>query len=283
MSADVLPRHAVDRSRVLLLLAAGGVGVLAGYSPRAAVAGAAVAAVSALAFAYAERLPRMFLTALGGLLVVYLVLGKGGAYLNVGGVFIGEGVLAFGIVTVLASGALPLAVRNGLGWWVIAFGVCGALQTIPYLAIYGQNALRDAVVWGYGAFALLTAACLTRTGWLARTVAAYGRVLAWFPFWVPPLWAIFTYGGAVAPKVPGTGGDIPLIFFKSGDPAFHLTGIAAFVMLGLHERSGAAPSPASRHRERWRRAVSCGGRPGWWPSPSQPRPVGPRSWRCSSR
>ncbi|GJG87399.1 hypothetical protein tb265_25800 [Gemmatimonadetes bacterium T265] len=217
------------------LLAAGVLGAVGGIAPVWALAAAVVAFAVAVSAAYSERLPRAFLAALAALLLVYLVLGKGGAYLNVGGVFVGELVLAFGLLAAVASGVAPLAFRTPLAWLVVAFGICGALQTIPYVPVYGRDALRDAVVWGYGLFALLAAACLIRTGWVPRTVAEYGRYLAWFPFWVPPLWAIFTYGGAAAPKVPGTGGEVPLIFFKSGDPAFHLTGIAAFVMLGLHE------------------------------------------------
>lgn len=232
-------RRGRDSVIVAVLLAAGVLGGVAGVAPLWALVAAAAALAVGVAIAYAEQLPRTFLVGLGALLLVYVVLGKGGAYLNVGGVFIGELVLALGLLSAVASGVVPLAFRTPLSWLVVAFGVCGALQTIPYVPVYGRDALRDAVVWGYGIFALLAAACLTRTGWVPRTVAQYGRYLTWFPFWVPLLWAIFTYGGAAAPKVPGTGGEIPLIFFKSGDAAFHLTGIAAFVMLGLHERGTA--------------------------------------------
>lgn len=229
-------RLGIDWGILAILAAAAGLGAVASTAPIWAMATVAITVAVAIGVAYADRLAQAFLTALGALLIVYLVLGKGGAYLNVGGVFIGEMVLGLGLLAAVAGGVVPLAFRTTFGWLVLAFAVCGALQTMPYVGLYGRDALRDAVVWGYGIFALLAAACLTRTGWVPRTVQAYGRFVAWFPFWVPPLWAIFTYGGDAAPKVPGTGGEIPLIFFKSGDPAFHLTGIAAFVMLGLAER-----------------------------------------------
>src|SRR5689334_18023514 len=136
--------------------------------------------------AFASRLPGWFLQLLWALLVVYAVLGKGGAYLNVGGVFVGELVLAFGLVALLLGGAVrDLPFDSALAWGIVAFGAWGAMQTVPYIATYGMDALRDAVVWGYGVYALLVAALLARTGWTARVIERYGAWLLWYPLWVP--------------------------------------------------------------------------------------------------
>ncbi len=232
------------------LVTAAGVGLLAAFSPSGSVVAGGVLGALVLGAAYAERLPRAFLLALGALLLVYAAFGKGGAYLNVGGLFIGELVLGFGLLTALLGGVLPLAFRSPIAWCIAAFAALGALRTIPYVPAYGRDALRDGVVWGYGIFALLTAACLAHTGLVEAVVARYGRVLRWYPLWVPLLWAIFTHGGDRAPTVPGSGGTVPLLFFKSGDAAFHLTGIAAFVLLGLHE-SPSAGRTGPRHLGGW--------------------------------
>ena len=186
-----------------------------------------------LSTVFAPRLPGSFLKMLWALLIVYALLGRGGAYLNVGGIFVGEFVLAFGVIALLVSSstaAIPL--RSRLVWGIVAFGLWGATQTVPYIGRYGIDALRDAVTWGYAVFALLVVGTLRRTGWTGRVVQRYGAWLLWYPLWVPIAWALTQYGGSWLPFTPGT--DISLIAFKAGDASQHLVGVAAFVLLGLH-------------------------------------------------
>jgi hypothetical protein len=199
----------------------------------------------------ATRLPNWFLKALWALLLVYAILGKGGAYLNVGGIFVGELVLAFGIIAVLFGGAAAaLPYESRLAWGVVAFGLWGAVRTIPYIGTYGSDALRDAVVWAYGAFALLVAGTLLRTGRTHRVVETYGRWMLWYPVWVPVAWALSRVTWSGMPTAPGT--DVPLVFFKAGDPTLHLVAVATFVLLGFR-----------RPTERDRRWFTPGGWV-WW-------------------
>jgi hypothetical protein len=192
---------------------------------------------------FATRLPGWFLKVLWALLIVYAVFGKGGAYLNVGGIFVGELVLAFGIVALLLGGAFrTLPFDSLLAWGIVAFGVWSACQTIPYLGSYGMDALRDAVTWGYAAYALLVAGLLARTGWTARVMERYGAWLLWYPAWVPISWALSRFAWDRLPAAPGS--DVPLVYFKAGDPTLHLVGVAAFVLLGLHR-------PTERGRRWW--------------------------------
>jgi hypothetical protein len=191
---------------------------------------------------FAARLPRWFLRALSALLIVYAVFGKGGAYVNVGGIFIGELVLAFGVIALLFGGAVRyLPFDSPLAWGIVAFSVWGACQTIPYVRSYGMDALRDAVTWGYASYALLVAALLARTRWTARVVDRYAAWLLWYPAWVPISWALSRFAWDRLPAAPGS--DIPLVYFKAGDPTLHLVGVAAFVLLGLHQ--------PSEHARRW--------------------------------
>jgi hypothetical protein len=228
-------------------------------------AGALVGAVwlAALGATYAAKLPRVFLGALWGVLLCYAVLGKGGAYINVGGIFVGEMVLGVGLLMALFSGVLRYAFRSPYAWIILAFGAWGAARTIPYVSTYRMDALRDAVAWGYSAFAVLVAGVLLRTGALPRVAERYGRTLVWIPFWTPVAWAIFTYGASVMPWVPGTA--IPVLHWKAGDYALHLTGAAAFVLLGLHRGPDAPPAPASPA-------------PPALPPARRPSPLAPGAW-----
>jgi len=224
----------------------------AGVALNPLVAGV-VSVICALALCalFAPRLPGAFLAGLWCLLLVYAVLGKGGAYLSVAGVYVGELILAFGLLAAAFGGISSSVLRSPLAWGVIAFGVCGALQTIPYLPTYGVNALRDAVVWGYGVFALLVAGFLVRTGTLRQAPERYAKWFVWwYPYTVTAAWAISRYAESSLPWAPGS--EVPILYFKSGDAVFHLAGVAAFVLLDLHHRPG-------RRQARW----ATGGW-AWW-------------------
>lgn len=214
-------------------------GALVAVNAPVAVAAAVVACALCIGSVFARRLPYWFLGALWALLLVYAVLGKGGANIGVGGIYVGELVLAVGLLAATVGGAWrTLPYRSPLAWGLVAFGVWGALRTAPYVGAYGIDALRDAVVWGYGVYAILVAGALSRTGWTRRVVERYGAWLLWFPVWIPVMWALVRYVREALPTAPGS--DVPLVVFKAGDAAFHLMGVAAFVLLGLHRDAGGA-------------------------------------------
>lgn len=210
------------------------VGALTAWSPWVALGAAAGLAAVALGVVFARVLPKLFLTALGIILVGYAFFGKSFAYLGVAPVYVGELVLLLGLLALLVSGGLRTALRSWLVWLLIIFGGWGAARTVPYVSTYHLDALRDAVVWGYGLFAVCVAAFLARTGWLPKIPEWYRRLLPWFVMWVPAGWLISHFFGDRLPTVPGTT-DISLLEFKSGDAAVHLAGVAAFVILGLHQ------------------------------------------------
>ena len=183
----------------------------------------------------ASRLQKYWLIGLGLLLAGYAFFDKGFAYLGVAPLFVGEVTLALGLLAAAVGGGMRQALRSPLSWLLIAFALLGAVRTIPYLGTYGLDALRDAVVWGYGAFALLVCAFLLRSGWLSSVPERYGRLLPWFLGWLPVAILIMSLAGDLIPRWPGT--DVPLLYLKSGDTAVHLAGGASFLLLGLYERS----------------------------------------------
>jgi len=200
--------------------------------PVLAVAGALVVFVLSFAARFRTRLPQLFLRLLGTCLLGYAFLGKGFAYLGAPPLYVGEMALGFGLLALLWSGGLARVFRSPLVWLLVAFMALGAAATLPYVGRYGLDALRDAVVWGYGLFALLVGAFLLKTGWLQKALGAYGRVLPWFLAWTPAAVVIYRLAPGAIPKLPGSA--VPLLNPKGGDIAVHLAGALAFMVLGLH-------------------------------------------------
>jgi hypothetical protein len=214
------------------------VGALAASRPQlAGIVSAALAAVI-IAVAAAERMPRVFVSCLGTLLVGYAFMGRSFAYLGAPPLFVGEIVLAVGVLTILVGPGLGTALRSPLIWLWLALALWGAARTLPYVNEYGIDALRDAVLWGYGMFALLVAAFLERSGLLPRVCEWYARWLPWFTWWAPFSWAVTTLGAGRAPVLPGT--SIPIVEFNPSCMAVHHAGIATFLLLDLHR--GATPA-----------------------------------------
>lgn len=173
-----------------------------------------------------------FLLSLGTLLLGYMFLGRGFAHLGLPPIYVGEVVLGLGVVAT----AIAL-IRTGLQrgpnvvvWLLIAFMVLGAIRTVPYLGSYGVDALRDAVLWGYGAFALMLYVLLDR-GVILTALRGYGWVVPVFAVWLPISWTVAgLMSAAIDPSRPGE--VIPIVYFKSGDMAVHMVGVIAFVALG---------------------------------------------------
>lgn len=192
---------------------------------------------------------RLFLAALAFLLVGYMFLGRGFAHLGVPPLYVGEIVLALGLaaaaVTLLrARPALDLGLVH---WLLLGFMAWGLVRTVPYLAEYGIDALRDAVLWSYALFALIVYVLVDRAV-LVRGFRWYGFVIPVFAIWLPIAWTIFgILYRQIDPTRPGE--VIPLVYFKSGDMAVHIVGAIAFLVVTAYA------SPTGR-RFLWRAALA---------------------------
>ncbi len=197
-----------------------------------ATAGAFVMAFSLLPFRCSGKLLSWLLAFL---LAGYAFFGRTFAYLGFRAVYVGEVVLTIALCVSLVHGTLWRPLRCPASLLLLLFSGWCAVRTAPYVAVYGTDALRDAVIWGYAAFALVTAGLLLERGSVLAVTAPYGRMGVLFLFW------LFFVGvlralGSIQPGLP-SGIFSAVAQLKAGDVAVHLAGTASFVILGLHQRS----------------------------------------------
>lgn len=165
-------------------------------------------------------------------LLGYALFGKGWAYLGVPPLFIGEIALLSGAAAVVLAGRFDGVLQSRTFALLALLAVWGTLRTIPYLGQYGADALRDAVIWGYGAFALVIYCYLVAQPARLLILIAYYRRFCWiFLPLVPLVWALSRYLGDRMPTFPWN--DIQVIDFKGGDVLVHLAGILAFWCAGF--------------------------------------------------
>jgi hypothetical protein len=221
--------HAAAFRWAIVFAAAAGAGAIAAVSPSIAVALVTGSALAVLFLAFVRRPTRIFLGVLAVLLTGYAFLGKGLAHVGFPPLYIGELLLPLAVVALIASGRrIRVGFVEGL---ILAFIAFGFVRMLPGFSIYGLDSLRDSVVWGYAVYALAVAWAVgaadfgTLTRWYARLIPVF---LAWIPL-AAVLWYRF---GESLPHGPGS--DLPILFFKSGDYAVHLGGIAAFMLVGLY-------------------------------------------------
>ncbi|MEM7786254.1 MAG: O-antigen ligase family protein [Bacteroidota bacterium] len=184
-----------------------------------------------------RRLGDRWLAVLGVVLVGYALFGRGFAYLGVPPLFIGEIVLATGLVVVLTAirlprllPTIPMKLLAVLMLWVV-------LRTVPYLGSCGLDAVRDAMLAGYAVFAILVAALLLdRPERLVEAFRRY-RVLAvgvlavgWW------LYIVYRIRPDLFPAWPWADG-VAVVANKPGDLLVHLAGITAFFVLGMRRAS----------------------------------------------
>jgi hypothetical protein len=217
-----------------ILILCGGMAASVVWNPLPAIAGAAFLLAVLLAWCAPLAVERLFLWLLGALLVGYALLGRTFAGLGVPPVYVGEVVLGVGLLSVVAAGRRFQLVRTPSVYLLIAFMCWGTARTIPYLGTYGMDALRDAVIWGYGAFALLLAPLLIRRDLVERIPPLYARALPWIVVG-GPAWVVVSQWTDLQ-GIPGTAMGGP----KAGDAAVHLGGAAGFILAGLWARRDSA-------------------------------------------
>jgi len=183
---------------------------------------------------------RGFWVALATLLAGYMLLGRGFAHIAVGPVYVGDIVLALGLVSATlvllgtdrAAAFARLRHPHPVVVLLVAFMVLGAARTVPYISTYGINAFRDAVLWGYGAFALIIYLIADRAT-LALGLRAYASIVPVFALWLPV--SYWVWSSFLAPNMSTSYplADIPLVFYKQQDMAVHAVAALAFTVIAL--------------------------------------------------
>ena len=170
------------------------------------------------------------------LLLGYAVLGKLFAYIGFGDLYIGEIVLAIGIGAFLFSPHRWLHLKNRHVVPLLVLMMWGLIRTVPYLSDYGADALRDAVIWGYGSYALLIAALIASNPvTVSRLLDGYAWFVRIFLLLSPVVWFLSMVFGVITLVLHGH--TVPIL--KGGDLMVHLAGVIAFLYLKIRRVSAA--------------------------------------------
>lgn len=175
-----------------------------------------------------------YLILLSGVLLGYAMIGKGFAYLGLPPLFIGEIALFAGLVVVLRSGCLiaalatlPSVVLAATMTWVL-------LRTLPFVGVYGFDALRDSVTIMYGGFAFVIIALLLEDGRrVNRMLRYYGAFLDIYIPAIPLVFAFSHYMADYIPRWPGY--NVPVLLVQPTEVAVHLAGAAVFALVGFRK------------------------------------------------
>jgi hypothetical protein len=159
------------------------------------------------------------------ILFSYAVFGKGFAY-----TFLGEATLVLGFLTYLLSRRVMLIFSDPVLLLWAAFAGWGVCRTLPFLSKYRFDAVRDAVLWGYGLFALIIVAFVNNSSQISRALNAYRRFLRWYLPLVPFLLLVSIWLPGLVPVLPWTSG-IRAIWLKGGDAAVHLSAAGLFLLI----------------------------------------------------
>ncbi len=163
------------------------------------------------------------------LVLGYAFLGRGFAYFGVPPLYIGELALAIGVFSVfLAKRRLTVSLLPSL---LVLFFVLGLARTLPFIGTFGLDAFRDAALWYYGIFALITYYLITPTK-LDQFCSLYAFLILPLLIWFAVTSSFGRVFAGVVPNAPGT--DVAILQLKQGDRAVVLAGIAAFILLGLY-------------------------------------------------
>ncbi len=175
---------------------------------------------------------RTVLALFGLVLLGYAYAGRGFAYLGIPPFYIDSLLLVVsGFYLFLRLGWI-LNSTDSTVLLVYLFMAWGLVRTLPYIPVYGMDALRDSVIWSYGVVAILVGYLTSRISLEPHATHWYARWMGWFPLWAPLAQLVYWLYGEILPRYPwGPGGGVPVVNPKGGDVAVHLAAILAFWLL----------------------------------------------------
>ena len=169
---------------------------------------------------------------LGCVLLGYSLCGRGFAYVGFPPIFIGEIALLTGLAMFTTAQTWREVLTDRTVWPLLGLFAWGALQTAPYVSSDGIDAIRDAVVWGYGVFAVVLAGLiLDDPSILLSIVKLYSRFTKIFLIGIPIAFALYRFAGGAMPQWPWA--NVGIVQVKEGDALVHLAGVMAFWIAGI--------------------------------------------------
>lgn len=177
-----------------------------------------------------ERFPGdRYIALLGVVLLGYAVMGKGFAYLGFPPLYVGELAFLGGIIVFLRTGAVVGAVATVPAVLLLALMALVLARTLPFLGLYGFDALRDSVIVIYGGFAFIIVGLLLEDARRINLVLRHYRVmLASLPLMFVGLLLIKYWGD----DVPRLYGPVPIVNVGPSAVGTHLAGAIVFVLIG---------------------------------------------------
>jgi hypothetical protein len=171
--------------------------------------------------------PDLYLLAVCLILLGYAIDGRGFAYL-----FFGEMALAAGMVLLIGMRGWGAVFQIPQILLLLPFWAWGIMRTAPFLHEYRVDAVRDAMLWGYSAFAFIIAALIVaEPARLVTLLRRYRTFARWFLIAIPIVAMCYRFFWFALPRWPWAG--VPIIEEKEGDVLVHLSGILAFWIAGL--------------------------------------------------
>ncbi len=186
-----------------------------------------------LTAATTQRLTARWFAMLAFLMAGLAIGGKGFAYIGLPPLFISEITLGLGALAFLLQPRWREAMTQPVAVLILLLFAWGVAQTLPYLGQWKLDAIRDFMLVGYMATAILVAAAIMSQPklipWLLGKYQTFVKV---FLIVMPPLWLCDTIIGESMPTWPWAS-DVGIITLKPGDMPVHLGGIAALSILGV--------------------------------------------------
>jgi hypothetical protein len=176
-----------------------------------------------------------YLTLLTIVLLGYALMGKGFAYIGLPPLYVGEIAFLIGIAVFLRSGVLVASIATLPAVVLVATMIWVLVRTVPFLNVYGFDALRDSVIILYGGFAFVVIGLLLEDARRIDTVIRYYRTaLVVFPAMAVGFW-LTKYWGEYVPKLYGP--NVPVVEITASSVGTHLAGTAVFVLVGYRKVS----------------------------------------------
>jgi hypothetical protein len=165
----------------------------------------------------------------------YALLGKGFAYTGVKPFYIGELSLVLGLIALISSKSSTHTFSSATAKLLLLILAWTVIRTVPFIGLYGIDAIRDGMIFGYGLFAFCVASALISQPDLFKSMLVRYRRFAWI--FLALAWAIFLASQANLISLKFPGAPAPFGQGKGGDMLVHLAGATALVMCGMMKPS----------------------------------------------
>jgi hypothetical protein len=174
-----------------------------------------------------------YLTILAIFLLGYAVMGKGFAYLGLPPLYVGEIAFLTGIVVFLRNGALVASLATLPSLLLATLMVWVIVRTVPFLSVYGFDALRDSTIVMYGGFAFVVIGLLLEDARRIDTVLRYYSILL---VSLPAMSVGFLFTRYWSEYIPVLFGR-PIVDITASAAGTHLAGTMVFALIGYRKVS----------------------------------------------